>query len=184
MALSVRRQVLPLLINLVSAFNALKKEVAGGVGSAKAHADITSKMATSTHDYLVLSTPDIVGSANATDLATSVALANECKAVYNRHVADDVAHKVGTSPAVSTADASVAGTVTSVVALVNAVKAAYNTHIASTTYHYVADGTNAIATADATDQTTANALANAIKTALNAHIQLSLATPSITIVGA
>lgn len=184
MALSVRKLALPLLFSLAYAFNALKKEVAAGIGSAKVHADITSKATTQTDDYTAASTPDIVTSANASSLPTSIALVNECKAVFNRHVADDLAHKVGTSPAIATADASVAGTVTSVIALVNATKAAFNTHIGSTTYHYAADGTNTIATADATDQTTANALANAIKTALNAHIQLGLATPSLKLIPA
>jgi hypothetical protein len=184
MALPVRKLALPLLFSLAYAFNALKKEVAAGIGSAKVHADVTSKPTTQTDDFTAASTPDIAASANASNLATSVTLANEIKAIYNRHVADDLAHKVGTSPAIATADASVAGTVTTVIALVNATKAAFNTHIASTTYHYAADGTNSVATADATDQTSANALANALKTALNAHIQLGLATPSLKLLPA
>jgi len=56
------------------------------------------------------------------------------------------------------------------IAMVNDVKAQYNAHCADgTTAHTIADSTNTVATADATDEATAYALANALKAAYEAH---------------
>lgn len=112
--------------------------------------------------------------ANASDLATSLALVAQVKGVYNQHVRDGVvagnggcgAHKEQ-GPVVSTADATDLATAQT---LANAIKAAYTTHRASTTYHYTADATNTIAAADASDQATLNTLLNELKTDINAHI--------------
>lgn len=106
-----------------------------------------------------------VQSANASDLATSLTLANELKALYEFHLADDLAHKVADpAPALTIAtDLATAQT------LANAIKSDYNTHRASTTYHYTADSTNTITSADATDQSSLNTLLNELKTDLGAH---------------
>jgi hypothetical protein len=51
----------------------------------------------------------------------------------------------------------------------NELKADYTAHIASTTHHPVADATNVIAAADASDLATAQTLANELKADYNAH---------------
>lgn len=107
-----------------------------------------------------------IAAANASDLATSLVLANELKALYEFHLSDDLAHKVADpAPALTVAtDLATAQT------LANAIKADYNVHRASTTYHYTADATNTIASADATDQSSLNTLLNELKTDIGAHL--------------
>lgn len=51
----------------------------------------------------------------------------------------------------------------------NLLKAVYNAHIADAVSHPVVDGTNVVAVADATNQTTLNDLLNDIKSKANAH---------------
>jgi hypothetical protein len=111
-------------------------------------------------------TSNPVTSANASDLATSLTLANEIKGIYEDHVKDDAKHKLPL--AITTLVA--ASTLATGITLGNAIKTAYNIHRASTTYHYTADATNVVASADATDQSSLNTLLNEIKTDLNAHI--------------
>lgn len=107
-----------------------------------------------------------VQSANASDLATSLVLVNELKALYEFHLDDDLAHKVkDPAPALVLAtDLATAQT------LANAIKTDYETHRASTTYHYTADATNTIAAANASDQGTLNTLLNELKTDIGAHL--------------
>lgn len=107
-----------------------------------------------------------VSAANATDLATSLVLANQLKGVYEDHLDDDAKHKLkDPKPALVAAS-----TLATAITLANAIKADYNPHRASTTYHYNADATNVVTSADATDQSSLNTLLNEIKTDLNAHI--------------
>jgi hypothetical protein len=107
-----------------------------------------------------------IASSNASDLATSLVLANEIKGVYEDHLKNDAMHKVRTS--ITTL--AKATTLATAITLANAIKADYNTHRASTTYHYNADATNVVTSADATDQGSLNTLLNEMKGDLNAHI--------------
>jgi hypothetical protein len=120
-----------------------------------------------------------VTSANASSLATSLTLVNEILEIYKFHMADTLAHKV---VGVALASYDKATDLTSAMARANDVKAKMNVHIASTTYHYNADATNAIAAADATDQSSLNTLLNEIKTDLNAHMASGPACASYRLV--
>jgi len=109
-----------------------------------------------------------ISTANASDLATSVALVNAIKVVVNKHFADSAAHSTGTASAlVTTADATDLATG---ITLGNALKAAYNTHRTASNVHYNNDSTNAVSSTDATDQTSLNTLLNEMKGDVNAHI--------------
>lgn len=111
---------------------------------------------------------NVEATANATDEASAIALANALKASYNAHlvetdvhVTDDVTNDVTSADATDEA---------SLVTLVNEIKADYNVHIADTDYHEVADGANAVATANASNTATAITLVNALKAAYNLHL--------------
>src|SRR4051812_44308572 len=121
MAYTTRKLILPIVFALAKAFNAFKKEVSLGVATAKVHADITSKPGTDTNEFSPTRAQDAIASANASDLATSVTLVNEIKAVLNRHYADTNAHKVAFA-AIATADATDLATGET---LANAIKASY-----------------------------------------------------------
>ena len=118
---------------------------------------------------------------NATSLATSIASVNELKAVLNAHYADMFAHNTVQSAAITTADAT---DLASAITLANACKASYNTggHINTANVHHTADAANAIAAANASDQTTLNALLVEMKTDVSAHIALGLAGWSIQLI--
>lgn len=107
-----------------------------------------------------------ITAANASDLATSLTLAEQIRGVYNTHLDSDAAHKIKDPKPALTAATTLATAIT----LANAIKSDYNTHRASTTYHYNEDATNVITSADATDQSSLNTLLNELKTDLNAHI--------------
>jgi len=107
-----------------------------------------------------------ITAANASDLATSLTLAEQIRGVYNTHLDSDAAHKIKDPKPALTA----ASTLATAITLANAIKADYNTHRASTTYHYNADATNVVTSADATDQSSLNTLLNELKTDLNAHL--------------
>ena len=111
-------------------------------------------------------TASAIAASNASDLATSLTLAEQIRGVYEAHLDDDAAHKLK-DPKPALVKAS---TLATAITLANAIKADYNTHIASTTYHYNADGTNAVSSSDATDQASLNTLLNELKTDLNAHL--------------
>lgn len=121
-----------------------------------------------------------VSAANASSEATSIALCRNIIAVLRQHAADSVAHKLADPtelPEISDVfdlDTAIDGA--------NACKAWQNTHRASTTYHAAADATNAIASADATDQTSLNTLLNEMKTDITAHIAAALAGNSFELV--
>ena len=129
------------------------------------HADITQK--TSGQFQAPTVANDSIGSANASDLATSLTLVNETKAVMNRHFADSFAHNTAVSAAVTTATATDLATA---ITLGNALKAAFNTHRAAANVHFTNDGTNAVASTDATDQSSLNTLLNEMKGDFNAHL--------------
>ena len=109
----------------------------------------------------------VVTAATATNLATSLTLVNQLRAVFEFHKADTVAHKAADA---TTMTAPAATDLATAITLANELKADYNVHRASTTYHYTADSTNAVAATNASDQDTLNTLVNEIKTDLNAHM--------------
>lgn len=121
--------------------------------------------------------------ANASSLATSIALANEIKAVYNTHVRDRSAHSSVFSAALTTPDAIDLATG---ITLANAIKAAFNTggHINTASVHFNNDVTNTVAAANATDQTSLNTLLNELKADINAHIANGLAGDHLEFVDA
>lgn len=145
----LRRRTSPTLADMVTAAN---NEVARVGAGAHFHLDPCEETVTA---------------ATATDLATSITLVNQLKAVYNFHCADSLALKAVDATVVTTANAT---DLASAETLINDIKAKYNVHRASATIHYNADATNTLATADATDLASLEALANAAETAINAHI--------------
>jgi len=74
-----------------------------------------------------------------------------------------------TSGAAVNSVAPTAADLPTVLVMANELKAVYNTSILDATAHKVADVTNAVVTANATDQGTANTLLNAIQTQFNLH---------------
>jgi len=110
-----------------------------------------------------------ITSAASSSEATAVALVNEIKADLNAHFADDIAHDTAVSAQITTADAVTGDSLVTALALANAIKAAYNTHLAAANVHFTNDGTNTIAAATATDQTSLNTMLNEMKTDINAH---------------
>lgn len=121
-----------------------------------------------------------VSAANATDLPTSIALANNIRQVLNQHMADSVSHVVidATNP-VTTAVASDLATTE---ALLNASKTAFNAHIALAAAHVFVDAINTVATANATDLASSETLANAMKAAINLHLGSAPPGESVTII--
>src|SRR5687768_359044 len=99
MAFKIRRTNGAMLHALVAANN---RRMQVGVGSSF-HADITQITSGDYRNPVV--TNDTITAANASSEATAVALANQAKAVINRHFADTLAHDTAVSAAMSTADA-------------------------------------------------------------------------------
>lgn len=161
MAYEVRKVPDAIAFALVDAHNLRQEESVG----AFFHADTTQT--TSGHYKDLAVADDLVSAADASDEATSVALANEIKAVLNRHFADTMAHATAVSAAVATADAT--NTATGIT-LANALKSAYNTHLSAANVHFNNDGTNDVTSDDADDQSSLNTLLNEMKDDLNAHI--------------
>ncbi len=120
-----------------------------------------------------------ITAADATTLATSLTLTNDILGVYEFHMADTLAHKVA---GVALASYVLVSTLANAITRANDVKSKYNTHRASTTYHYTADGTNVIAAADATDQSSLNTLLNELKADINLHMASGVSAKSIRVV--
>ena len=131
----------------------------------------------------------------ASNLATSLVLVNEIRAVYYfgtgnsagtgdypGHVGDTLAHLIADT--VNVVAAPVADDLTTAMALANEIKADYNTHLSQAGVHLNNDGTNTIAAADATDQTSLNTLLNEMKTDINAHIANAVPGASIRLLDA
>lgn len=123
-----------------------------------------------------------IASANASDLATSIALCIELRAFYAAHRVDTLSHKVADTTDVASQAAVV--DLASAITVANDLKAKYNTHRASTTYHYNADATNTITSADATDLASLETLLNEMKTDIAAHTQSGPAAASLRLVDA
>lgn len=162
---TVWRNTDPSLAQMRDAINALKTQI--GAGS-KFHLDAAEVTITA---------------ATASDLATSLTLANQIRVVYLLHLENArdggvLQHKVADPAPALTAATDLATAIT----LANAIKSDYNTHRASTTYHYNADSTNTITSSDATDQSSLNTLLNELKTDINAHMADAPSAPSIRLV--
>jgi len=143
------------------------------------HADTTQK--TTGFDQNPTVTDDLVTAANGSSAGTNVTLANDIKAVLNRHFADDYAHNTAVSAAVTTADATDDATS---ITLANALKAAYNTHLTASNVHFNNDATNGTAATDASNTATCSTLLNELKGDLNAHIVSAPAGAMIRLVPA
>lgn len=175
MSIPVRSQDTSVIGAIVKAFNADRVARV----STNFHASATVKLVSGDYRNPTL-TAMAVTAANASDLATSIALAKELRAIVLQHCGDDAAHKVK-----DTVFAGIAAEPTDLatgITFANDLKSKMNTHIGSTTFHYNADATNTIAAANATDQTSLNTLLNEIKTDLVAHINGALGGYSVRMV--
>ncbi len=128
--------------------------------------------------------------AAATTLETSRLLANWLRAVCNQHFADRSAHGTVFTAAVALGEVSASladvDELAAIVALANQIKLRFTTggHINTANVHANADAANAIAAANATDQTSVNTLLNEMRTDIPAHIVLALAGNHIEFVDA
>lgn len=123
-----------------------------------------------------------VTAAAATDLPTSIALANNMRQVLNLMIADGVAHLV--VDATNVVSAALATDLTTAQTLLNAEKTAFNAHLTQAGVHFINDTVNTVATANATDQSSANALAIALKAAINLHIASAAGGDGLTLLDA
>lgn len=170
MGMNIRKDLDSFLYGMAQAHNALCRDAT--VVGARFHADVTSS---TTGDYTQpASTALKVASANATDLPSTLAIANEALAKLNIHMADAMSHQVADTTngpvanAVAAVDQGTANT------LLNLLKATFNAHltqvISSVHVHFNDDSTNTVAAANASNASTSQTLANAIKASYNAHI--------------
>lgn len=155
-----------LLPKLVTAHNALTASL--GAAGILPHHDTTT----------------LVTASDASDLATSVTLANALRTAYIAHIASTAAHVA--ADATNTIAAAVATDLASVQTLLNELKTDFTAHIALQSAHrsYVSGQGNAtvagVTTANASDQGTANTLANALKNACNRHFSMGVPDIQIT----
>lgn len=164
MAIKIRKAQLASEPAIVAAINAL---IDANL-STQVHRDKTS---TPAGDSLNPSSSVLqVTAANATNLATSITLANEIKGILSVHMADSSAHLEADETNVNFDGYALASSEATVIALANAMKVDHNAHCADTNVHVNADGTNTVSSSDATDQSSANTLLNELKGDLNAHI--------------
>jgi hypothetical protein len=164
MAFQIPTRLDAMVAALVAAHNLRQEEAVASFF----HADTTQRTSGEFRLGGVLTVADAtVSTANASDTATAVALANALKLAINNHFADTFAHNTAVSAAVSTADATDEATA---ITLANALKAAYNTHRTASNVHFNNDATNATSATDASDASSLNTLLNEIKTDFNAHI--------------
>lgn len=119
---------------------------------------------------------DIIDTADATDAATTLALANELRTAYVAHIASTQKHSA--ADATNTVSAAAATDAASTQALANELKLDLNAHQANVTPHRGKGGQGSvvaapqvIATADGTDAATTQTLTNAVKAAYNLHVR-------------
>lgn len=120
--------------------------------------------------------------ANATDLASSIALANRLKAAYNFHAIDygvGMAHSA--TDTTNVCATALATDLTTCVALANALKAKYNAHRVRADIHQNADNTNAVTSPDATDLASVQTLLTEMKGDFNAHIASAVPGQSLRV---
>lgn len=130
-----------------------------------------------------------IATADASDLPTSIVLANALKASLNTHMASAISSTTAigvhvaadsTNGPIATADAT---DLASVETLLNAAKTKFNAHLSQSGVHFTNDAAT-VATANATDQATSNTLANALKAAANLHYSKGFSSDALVKVGA
>lgn len=112
-------------------------------------------------------TTNVVSSANASNLATSITLANEIKTDFNAHIASTSFHSV--ADGTNTVTSANATDLASVITLANEMKGDYNAHRSQSGVHPYNDSYWEVTSAAASDQTSANTLLNEIKADYNLH---------------
>lgn len=183
MAISSRKNSEELIEALVYAVNKLQANVT----TPGFHRDLTQITSSPLFNQSgIVVTNVTVSAAAATDLPTTVALANNVLGVLNTHMLDDQAHLIKDTVNCPSLDGyTFAVDLPTVEVLLNAVKALFNAHLTQTGVHVTNDTTNAVVAANATNLGTAETLANALKTSVNAHIGNASSTfnsPRINIV--
>lgn len=119
----------------------------------------------------------------ATDLASSISLANELKGKLAYHLADDSAHLIADDVNVNFDGYALASDLATVELLANAMKVDYTAHLSQSGVHLNNDSTNTITAADATDQSTSNLLLNDIATKLTAHMGNAGSVQRLVLIG-
>ena len=164
------------------------------------HADQTSITAS---DAFIAPSSSVlqITAINAVDLSTCITLMSALVGTMSFHMKDGIAsdvygagaHRISDLvnaallPVQYVATGAAAADLAAVVSGANSLKSAINAHFVMVTpsaVHFTNDGTNTIATANATVLSDSILLLNAIKTAVNAHIQSGPTTPMIKIVNA
>jgi hypothetical protein len=138
-------------------------------------ADAISGIATVYHK----NTARAITTANASDLATCIALANAEKVELNLHFPSngvEGVHATASAQEITTSDASDLSTA---INLSTELKANYNSHLTEGSVHLVNDTTNSVTSADATDLSSLITLLNEIKGDYNAHMAGAMQTPKI-----
>lgn len=123
-----------------------------------------------------------VSAATASDLPTSITLANQLRQVAIQMVGDATAHLV--ADATNVVSAAIASDLATTQTLLNDVKAKFNAHLLQAGVHVNNDTTNTVATANATDLASSQTLANALKTAINAHLASAPTGDSVALLNA
>ena len=111
---------------------------------------------------------DLVDVADAYDLTTSVALANDIKTTYTAHIANTDAHLA--ADATNTVAAANATDLATAITLANEIKADFNAHRSQAGVHTESDTKNQVTSANATTQGTLNTLLNEMKEDFNEHV--------------
>lgn len=183
------RNTSPFLADMTSSFNTTKdftmaqlRLMQADLAACAADGDVsvvTTFIALGSHndcsEYLVVS-------ADATNLATSLTLANELSAAYTRHCADTLAHAEADVTNVVTAVP--ATTLATALLLAEDLRDQYEAHRIDTDSHYEADSTNAVTAAAAIDQDTLEDLLNDLKDQLNAHFGSGPSVKSLRLIDA
>lgn len=198
MAITVRR-VDPAATFMLALAHNLLCATSTNVGSLF-HGDRTST--TTTDQWLTGSTTALtVTAANATDLPSCITLVNNIRSVCVVHFADGIStdpYSAGAHKIPDTVDAPLLGLLVTatgntstdtaaVVAAANLHKSTINSHLTQASpsaVHFTNDGTNTIATTNASDLPSSITLLNAIKSALNAHMGSAPTNPMLRIVNA
>lgn len=160
-------------LKLGTIFHGEKASVTGTIGSASAIRTY----------YAALN-----AAASATDLATTIIIANAAKNLYNAHrqSAIDATTGLGAHVAADSTNATAAADATdqsSANTLLNEIKTDLNAHLTQSGVHFTNDGTNSISSANATDLATSQTLANEIKTDLLAHVEAGFSAASMIEIG-
>ncbi len=145
------------------------------------HADQTSSGPSGDYQQPAVANLTVTAAA-ATDLPTSITLANQMRQVLNQSMADTTAHLAAdvTNPitAAVCVDLATANT------LANAIKTALNAHIALAASHLNVDTANTNSTTAATTLGTLQTLLNALKTNVNAHLASAPTGESVALISA